>query len=60
MWMTMSMDLLTMTDPTPYMARMSMMPMPRISMKWRTISGDSPMRRASATRQMSTTSSAAS
>ena len=56
----MSMDLLTMTDPTPYMARMSMMPMPRISMKWRTISGDSPMRRSSATRQMSTTSSAAS
>ena len=56
----MSMDLLRMIAPTPYIMAMSMMPTPRISMKWRTSSGASPIRRSSLTRRMSTTSSATS
>ena len=55
---TRSMDLLISTAPTPYMALISMIPMPRISIKWRIFSGDSPVRRPSVTRQTSTTSSA--
>ena len=54
----MSMDLELMTAPTPYMFLTLMMPTPRISMKWRTISGASPTRRTSETLQISTTSSA--
>ena len=56
----MSIDLAGRTEPMPYIVRMSMMPSPRISMKWRIISGASPTSRFSFTRQMSTTSSATS
>ncbi len=54
------MCLLRMIAPAPYIVDTSMMPTPRISMKWRTSSGASPISRLSSTRRMSTTSSATS